>query len=931
MSDIFYTIIIFPLVQIIELCYLFIYMLFNNPGAALLGVGMAVSVFTLPLYLRAETWQKTEREIQKRMAPKIAKIKAVFSGDEQYMVLSAYYRQNHYHPVYAMRNTFGLLIQIPFFIAAYSYLSHLEVLKGTPFLFIRDLGAADALLSISSGTVGINILPVVMTTINCISAAFYTKGLAVKDKVQLYGMALVFLVLLYNSPAGLVLYWTMNNIFSLLKNILARVKHAKKWVYGLLFTGAAFLDVYVLFFHSGYLPKRLFAFGVFSTIFFIPLFAKIPSLVARKFANRRIGSGEKTRKSVVNTVYTPAISGKSIGGGGIISLGIFVLLTGLVIPSSLIASSVEEFSFIEAHTSPFPFILHTLLQTLGIFIFWPVCIYLLFSSRTRKILSLGIIVLSFGAFFNVFLSNENFGFLTNALIFSEPKSFAAGSMKDYLINLTILAAVTAVVLYLILTKKKMLLFSFQIITFISLLCFGILNIIKIHDGYALLRDQGKVENTAEISTHYALSKTGKNVLLIMLDAAVSGYLPYIFEEKPELRSVFNDFTWYPNCVSFANHTLIGAPPIYGGYEYTPEEINRRDSVTLAEKHKEAYLLLPRLFSEAGYSVTVTDPPFSNYRMTNLSVFAEYPQIHAENLIGEYTSYWMNTRPDIQIQTVNITALLQNNLIRFSFFKMAPLFVRSFIYDDGAWLTTLDFSDAGNSGITLTKKFVDAYALMDLLPGLTAVVDTGNTYTAIYSPLPHEPMLLQAPDYIPSNNVANEENKRFANDNWYHVNIASFLLLEKFFRFLKDEGVYDNTRIILVADHGRGYSDYENNITLPDGSHLQSYHPLLMVKDFYSENEHFDDDLEDTALRADYSFMTNADAVFFALEDIMKDPVNPFTNQHLRTRKVSGVDIVTIDALSSYHHSKYKYNIDKNQWMHVHDNIFEAKNWSKVEK
>ncbi|WP_228378566.1 hypothetical protein [Treponema endosymbiont of Eucomonympha sp.] len=30
-------------------------------------------------------------------------------------------------------------------------------------------------------------------------------------------MALVFLVLLYNSPAGLVLYWTVNNVFSLAK------------------------------------------------------------------------------------------------------------------------------------------------------------------------------------------------------------------------------------------------------------------------------------------------------------------------------------------------------------------------------------------------------------------------------------------------------------------------------------------------------------------------------------------------------------------------------------------------------------------------------------------------------------------------------------------------------------------------------------------
>jgi membrane protein insertase Oxa1/YidC/SpoIIIJ len=67
------------------------------------------------------------------------------------MILSAYYRQNHYHPVYAMRNTFSLLIQVPFFIAAYSFLSHLDALKGAHFLFISDMGAPDGLVKISWG------------------------------------------------------------------------------------------------------------------------------------------------------------------------------------------------------------------------------------------------------------------------------------------------------------------------------------------------------------------------------------------------------------------------------------------------------------------------------------------------------------------------------------------------------------------------------------------------------------------------------------------------------------------------------------------------------------------------------------------------------------------------------------------------------------
>jgi len=222
MISFLYTLIIFPIVQLIELFYVFVYRVFHNPGMALLGVSVAVSICILPLYFVAEKYQKKERDIQKLLKPKTDKIKAVFKGDEQYMVLATYYRQNHYHPMYALRNSLSLLIQIPFFIAAYSYLSHLEILQGASFLFIKNLGKPDALLK------GINILPVFMTLINIASGIVYAKDLDFKNKIQLYGMSLIFLALLYNSPAGLVIYWTMNNLFSLVKNIAHKIKNIDK-------------------------------------------------------------------------------------------------------------------------------------------------------------------------------------------------------------------------------------------------------------------------------------------------------------------------------------------------------------------------------------------------------------------------------------------------------------------------------------------------------------------------------------------------------------------------------------------------------------------------------------------------------------------------------------------------------------------------------
>src|SRR5574344_2375336 len=266
-----YTIIIYPLVQIIELVYGAFDLTFNIPGVSIIGVSIAVTLLCLPLYAVAEHWQQVERDTEKKLKPGIERIKKSFKGDEQYMILSTYYRENHYHPIMALRSSFGLLIQIPFFIAAYKYLSELSVLKGVSFFFIKDLGAEDAMFRI--GSFPINVLPIAMTIINIIAGAIYCKGFPLKDKLQLYGMALIFLVLLYTSPSGLVLYWTMNNIFSLIKNLFYKLKNPLKVLYFTCISIGAALDLFFII--SGYsFTQSGFLIVLTLVIPFIPLILK---------------------------------------------------------------------------------------------------------------------------------------------------------------------------------------------------------------------------------------------------------------------------------------------------------------------------------------------------------------------------------------------------------------------------------------------------------------------------------------------------------------------------------------------------------------------------------------------------------------------------------------------------------------------------------
>ncbi|GHT91551.1 membrane protein [Spirochaetia bacterium] len=904
--NILYTIIIYPLVQVIEICYLFAYRVFgHNSTFAVCGVSVAVSVLTLPLYFIAEKYQQIERDTQKRLKTKIDKIKAVFTGDERFMLLSTYYRQNHYHPIYAMRSTLGLLIQIPFFIAAYSYLSNLEALKEAHFFSITNMGAPDNLAHI--GAFSLNILPVIMTIINIAAGMIYTKGLAAKDKIQLYGMAIVFLVLLYNSPAGLVLYWTMNNIFSLLKNCLQKLKNARKIIFYALCVCAVFFDLYIICFNDGYWLKKTIVCIAFSSVFLLPVFRKAATQVKSR-RNNHIGQDNKfiTRCFVFSSV-------------------ILFFLAGLIVPASLIVSSVQEFSFIESYTTPFPFILQTMTQAAGLFLFWPLCIFFLLPKKIQIWLSIGMLLLCGFALVNTFLIPENFGFLTVTLIFSEPRPYTS-YYKIALLNIALLVLAAAFFLFFFFSKKRTFVLSIQLIILISLAGFGIVRIITIQSAFSQFQSIKQSDNKkpAPVQPVYTFSQTGKNVLLIMLDAGISGYVPYIFDEKPELLSAFTGFTWYPNCISFAGHTLAGAPPLYGGYEYSPKEINKRAAVPLAEKHKEAYLLLPRLFSDSGYQVTVTDPPFDNYSQSNISIFDEYPKIHAENLEGKYSANWLQEHPDAKGLFL-VSSVLKTNLIRFSFFKMSPLFFRLFIYDDGEWLvTTQPDADSKIKG-GLTASNIDDYALLDFLPRLTQMTgEAANTFSVVYGHLPHDDAFLRVPGYVPAQLIADKGNGPFAEESAYHVNMASFLLLGKWFEYLKDNGVYDTTRIIIVSDHGANLANtLSSNVNLPDGENLQKYNALLLVKDF----DEYGDEKE---LSIDNTFMVNADVPLLALNSIITNPVNPFTGIPLRSDKTDGITITTIGALDSRKHSKYMYKINNSEWLHVHDNIFDPANWGKAE-
>ena len=64
MFNAIYQILIFPIIQIFEFFYQFIFEITNNKGIAVIGLSIVVSLVTLPLYMIAESWQEKERLIK---------------------------------------------------------------------------------------------------------------------------------------------------------------------------------------------------------------------------------------------------------------------------------------------------------------------------------------------------------------------------------------------------------------------------------------------------------------------------------------------------------------------------------------------------------------------------------------------------------------------------------------------------------------------------------------------------------------------------------------------------------------------------------------------------------------------------------------------------------------------------------------------------
>ena len=208
LHDLFIT----PIAKISEFIYLTIYALIGNYGISLLLLSIFSSVCIYFLTKLFSLYPHREKQLQSILQPQIEKIKKESTGAERHYRISNLYKRYSYHPIKQLSSAVPIFIQLPFLLAAYFMLNNLDALKGVEFLLINDLSKPDGLLF------NFNILPFIMTFVN-VASAFLSRVFSNKQKGQALFIAFIFLVLLYNAPSALLIFWTMNNLIFLMRTV----------------------------------------------------------------------------------------------------------------------------------------------------------------------------------------------------------------------------------------------------------------------------------------------------------------------------------------------------------------------------------------------------------------------------------------------------------------------------------------------------------------------------------------------------------------------------------------------------------------------------------------------------------------------------------------------------------------------------------------
>ncbi|MFB4374689.1 sulfatase-like hydrolase/transferase [Agrobacterium sp. CR_3] len=259
----------------------------------------------------------------------------------------------------------------------------------------------------------------------------------------------------------------------------------------------------------------------------------------------------------------------------------------------------------------------------------------------------------------------------------------------------------------------------------------------------------------------------KNILVVLLDTLQSDVFEAVLQNDKELRDQFDGFTLYPNTVGAAPTTYLSMPTIHSGLTFEP-------GTKLADFFQHAVgeqSFLSRLV-DRGYESLLINP------ITSVCPRDVRCETAKAILGGDPTA--------LRMEAARVFDL--------SIFRVAPLALKQAIYNEGAWLAQMYlFSEE------FVHRAIEGNELLREMASSVAVSSSKPTVKFIHLFNTHPPYVIDdACVYLAREQPATRE----AIESQAHCALRNF---GRLLGQMKSIGVYDNTVVAIMADHGSNYS------------------------------------------------------------------------------------------------------------------------------